>query len=109
MRTPKTADFFALGRLMADMNIKDDIKEAYSNKSTKTAYDIGFGLIMSILEKATQKKAEGQIYSFLASTCEKTEEELQNPDIFLDCLDEIFKSEEWRGLFTKVARWITSE
>lgn len=108
MRTPTTADFFSLGRILADMNVKDDIKRVSSMKD-KNSYDVGYELIMSIIEKATQRKIESQIYKFLADTCEKTEEDLQNPITFLDCIEEIFKSEEWRMLFTKVARLTTIE
>lgn len=110
MKTPTTSDFFALGRLFAMLNVKEDIKTIFKNKqSNNDAFEVGYELIMTILEKATAKNVEKEIYKFLAMVSEKTEAEMQNPEMFIDTIAEIKDSAEWRRLFMKASELIITK
>lgn len=100
--------FFEAMRLVASLDIKSDIKELVREQSEgvkKDQFTFGYELIMQVFEKAVQKKAENQIYSFLSMVLEKPEDEIRKQN-FVDLIDEILAVadlEAWKNLFTKVA------
>lgn len=107
MKTPNTSDLFALGRILAMLNVKDDIKEIAQKqnegKLSNSAFDVGYDLIMTILSKAVQKNVEKEIYTFLATVGECSANDLQDPSKFMGLIKEIIDSEEWRLLFRQAA------
>lgn len=109
-----TEIFFEAMRLVASLDIKNDVKNLVREQSEgekKDQFTFGYELIMQVFEKAVQKKAENQIYSFLSNVLEKPENEIREQN-FVDLIDEIIAVadlEAWKNLFTKVAGLIITK
>lgn len=109
-----TEIFFEAMRLVASLDIKNDVKNLVREQSEgekKDQFTFGYELIMQVFEKAVQKKAENQIYSFLSKVLEKPENEIREQN-FVDLIDEIIAVadlEAWKNLFTKVAGLIITK
>ena len=105
MRNLQTTDVFAAFRLISKIGVREEIREvakqAEANKGKKVQIDFGFDLMFGILEKATQKNAENEIYIFIADLlgCEPNEVAVMNPTKLFKCLLEVANVEEWKDFF----------
>lgn len=115
MRGLQTSDIVAAARLLTKIGLKEEIKEvarqAEENKNSenkKDKFDFGFDLIFGVIEKATQKNAEREIYTFIADLLECTPEEVEkmNPAKMLKALLEVANVEEWKDFFGYVRQLI---
>ena len=82
MRKLKTSDIFAFSRCLKAIGIKDEIKKISENSTNyKDITDAGFDLIYNLFDIATEKRAEKEIYKFLALPFEMQAEEVENMEI----------------------------
>ena len=74
MRNLQTSDFFEACSLLTKIGVRDEIRSvaerAEESKTKKVQIDMGFDLFFSILDKATQKNAEKEIYKFISNIFE---------------------------------------
>lgn len=109
MRSLKTSDLFSACRLLSAIGIRDEIKEvvnaAENSKSKKVQVDLGFDLLLGIIEKTAQGKAEIEIYKFIADLfeCEWEAVRDMDPVELLDTLEKIADIERWKAFFGRVA------
>lgn len=108
MRKLQATDIFAFCRVVNAIGIKEEIKEIAmkaTNLSDVNVEELGFNLIFAIFEKATQKKAEQELFEFFAGIFEmKTEEAMKlDPVDFLDRVMEAADVEKWKVFFRRVA------
>lgn len=118
MRGLQTSDIIAAARVLTKIGLKEEIKEvarqaeenknSKNNKNKKDKFDFGFDLIFGVIEKATQKNAEREIYIFIADLLECTPEEVEkmNPAKMLKALLEVANVEEWKDFFGYVRKLI---
>ena len=110
MRNLETRDIFAASRLLRKIGVREEIKavakEAEESKGKKVRFDMGFDLMLGILEKATTESAEVEIYKFIASLfeCEWEEVRSMNPITLFKKLEEVANFEEWKSFFGYVAK-----
>lgn len=110
MRNLRTSDLFAACRLLSKIGVRDEIKqvakEAEENKGKRIQFDLGFDLLLGIVEKATQEKAEIEIYKFIADLFECEWENVRDmkPTELLKQLEDVADIEEWKSFFGSVAR-----
>lgn len=116
MRKLKTTDVFAAARLIATIDIKEDVKRLLLMKKTmqevteedieKSIEDKGFELIYILFEKAVQKKSEKEIYNFLSEILEIPSEEVESYEPFelIDYIGETISLENWKSFFLRVAK-----
>ena len=112
MRHLQTTDIFEAFRLICKIGVREEIRkvaiQAEENKGKKIQIDFGFDLMFGILEKATQKNAEKEIYHFISGLLECNPEEVakMNPAKMLNSLLEVANIEEWKDFFGYVQRLI---
>lgn len=110
MRKLQATDLFAMARVVNAIGIKDEVKaiamkannvkELAENKES-----IGFELLFGIFEKATQKKAERELFEFFANIFEMPPQEVQSldPVDFVDKVIEAADVEKWKAFFSRLA------
>ena len=109
MRNLQTKDLFSAIRVLNKIGVREEIKDvakrADESKNQKTKIDMGFDLLFGILEKATQKQAETEIYNFIADIfeCGADEVSTMNPVELFSKLEEAACFEEWKSFFKHVA------
>lgn len=109
MRNLKTTDIFSLCRLLNKIGIREEIREvakqAEETKGNKIRFDMGFDLMFGIIEKATEEKAETEIYKFIADIFECEWETVRDMDPLelLEKLEEVAEFEKWKNFFKRVA------
>lgn len=109
MRNLQTSDLFAACRILNAIGVREEIrevaKEAAENKTKKVQFDMGFDLMFGILEKATQEKAETEIYKFIANLfeCEWTEVRDMDPIEMFEKLEAVADLEKWKNFFKRAA------
>lgn len=109
MRNLQTSDIFAFVRMIDEVGIKDKLKElvlSKNNISDLTAESFGYDIIFTLLEGASQKKAEQAIYEFFGNLFELTPEEVSKLDAvdFLEKVTQVADVEKWQSFFSSVAR-----
>ncbi len=109
MRELQTSDIFAFVRLINKIGIKDELKEKAIAPNTDIE-SLGYDLIFMVIEKASDEKAEKEIYSFFAPIFGNTEEELRTMDAieFLEKVTQVASLERWKSFFTSVAKLMKS-
>lgn len=111
MRNLETHDIFEAARLVKALGIKEELKkfcmDANSVKEITSA-SVGYDLLYIIFDKATEEKAEMQIYKFLSSFFEIEPEEIAklDPCEMLDKCLEVADVEKWKAFFSRVAKLI---
>lgn len=108
MRSLQTGDVFAFVRLIDEVGIKDQLKKLILSKDNIaeiTDESFGYDLIFTLIEGASQKKAEEAIYEFFAPIMEKEKDEIRqmDPVDFLNGIFEIADVEKWKDFFTSAA------
>ena len=109
MRNLQTHDLFAACRILNAIGVREEIrevaKEAAESKTKKVQFDMGFDLMFGILEKATQEKAETEIYKFIANLfeCDAEEVRVMDPIEMLEKLEAVADLEKWKNFFKRVA------
>lgn len=109
MRGLETRDLFSACRLLMKIGVREEIREvarkAEENKDKMIKTDMGFDLLFGIIEKATQEKAEEEIYKFIADLfgCEWESVRSMNPVEMLDKLEQVADLENWKSFFKRVA------
>ena len=109
MRSLRTSDIFSMCRLLSKIGVRDEIKEvaarAEENKGKNIQFDVGFDLIIGIIEKATTENSEKEIYIFIADLfeCEWEEVRDMDPVEMLDKLEEVTSIDKWKNFFKRVA------
>lgn len=82
MRKLKTTDIPAFCRCIKAIGIKDDVQKiAKEANSASDIWGMGFDLIWSIFDKATEVSGEKNIYEFLAGPFEMTAEQVADMDL----------------------------
>lgn len=112
MRNFITADLFAAGRIISELNVKEELRAVCQKSDTiADVWAAGYDLIYLLFEKAVTKKNESLIYEFLAGVMEITPEEVARYDL-LDLIEELTKgenAEKWKAFFTRLARLIKAQ
>lgn len=109
MRGLETRDIFSACRLLVKIGVREEIREvamkSEESKMKKVKADMGFDLLFGIIEKATQEKAEEEIYKFIASLFECDWESVRSMDPveMLDKLEQVADLEKWKNFFKRVA------
>ena len=110
MRKLKTADIFSATRLICAIGVREEVQEvakrAEESNTKKIKMDLGFDLFFGIIEKATKKESEKEIYMFIADIFECKWEEVRDMDPFvlMDKLEEVADLEKWKNFFKRVAK-----
>ena len=110
MRNLKTSDIFSACRLLYEIGVREEIREvarhAEENKGKRIQFDMGFDLLMGILEKATAEHAENEIYKFISNIfeCEWETVRDMDPIELLDKLEQVASIEKWKNFFKRVAK-----
>ena len=105
MRNLETQDIFAAVRLLSKIGVREEIKEvarqAEENKTKTVRFDMGFDLLLGIIEKATQENAEKEIYKFIANLFECDPEKVakMKPIELMKDLEKVANFEEWKDFF----------
>lgn len=82
MRKLKTSDIFAFSRCLKVIGIKDEFKKIAENGvNYKDAQSAGIDVIYNLFDIATEKKAEKELYKFLALPFEMSADEVENLEI----------------------------
>lgn len=111
MRKLKAHDLFAAARVIAEIGVKDEVKEICRKADDVTdVWAKGYDLVYTIFEKAVKERSEDLIFEFFAGVFEKPAEELKNGDAleFIEELTAPEAMEVWKAFFTKLAGLITS-
>lgn len=105
MRNLQTTDIFELARVVKKIGIKEQLKEIAQkvNEGTDT-YQLGFEIILSLIEKFSEKNSEEAFYEFLAPILEVASEEVGKMDPFelVESILKIASIEKWQS-FLKLA------
>lgn len=110
MRNLETRDIFSAVRLLNKIGVREEIKEvarqAEENKSNLIRFDMGFDLMMGIIEKAASENAEEEIYKFIADLleCDPDEVRKMNPITLMKNFEKVANFEEWKNFFDYVKR-----
>lgn len=110
MRNLETQDIFAAVRLLNKIGVREEIREvakqAEENKTKTIRFDMGFDLMMGIIEKASSENSEKEIYKFIANLfeCEWEEVRKMKPVTLFKNLEEVANFEEWKDFFGYVKR-----
>jgi len=102
MRNIKTTDLFELSRILKKMSLKEELKTLDIDLESKDKFEIKSSMMIEIMYIFLENmgSAEQEIFKFVSSISEIKEDELkENPDLFIDNLKEIFKSEGFGKLF----------
>lgn len=110
MRGLELQDVFAVARIIAKLDVANEIK-ALTDKIQKgevisTAAGVEF--VMTLLGKASAREVEKEMYSFIADVFELKIEDIRHmkPQALIDKFKE-GDAAEWRDFFTSVVRLIT--
>lgn len=112
IRGLQTEDLFKAWRLISKIGVREEIREvaarAEENKGKKVQFDMGFDLMFGILDKATQTKAENEIYIFIADLfgCAPDEVRTMPPLELFNNLGQVADFEEWKNFFVSLKRMI---
>lgn len=111
MRNLQTSDIFEACRVVKQLDLKDELLKAVriaqeDGKKDRTA--VGFDIIYTIFEKATEVKGEKALYTFISKLfeCKPSEVEVMDPVEMLDKLVEVASIEKWKAFFSRVAALI---
>lgn len=107
MRKLQSSDFFAFTRIIKKMGIRGEIKELTQTlgkaKDKETAEkEMQVELIMIFIENIGN--AETEIYKFVGSISEKTQEELKELDVFMESLQAIFEDKTIGSFFKRALK-----
>ena len=112
MRKLLTGDLFAAMRIVKASNAKEALKPVLKqiNKDAD-AEDVGIDVIMTLLECASDQKAEKAIYSFLSSPFEMEADDVANLPLndLLQNMKELAKENDLAGFFSQLSDLITSK
>lgn len=111
MRKLQTKDIFSAMRLIRKANLREEIKPIIimaANKEIKTE-DVGVEAVLTIIETFVEKKAENEIYNFLAGPFEIPAEEISDMDMmeFIEKLGELAKESDIKAFFTTLSSMMT--
>lgn len=111
-RKLQVTDLFEGARLIVKLGVREEIEDVakrIEEGKIKTArIDMGFDLFFGIMCKATEAKAENEIYAFLSNILECTPEEVgtMDPLKLFETLEEVASIEEWINFFKRVIKAI---
>lgn len=112
MRGLQTSDIFSAIRVLTKIGVREEIKEVAKKVEESNGkinkFDLGFDLMLGIIEKATEKRAEKEIYCFIADlfNCAPDEVRTMHPVKMFEQLLEVANIEEWKDFFGYVRRSI---
>lgn len=109
VRKMNTADLFNFLRLVKKIGIKDDLKgvvSKFSGEHKATQSEIGLDVAFAIMEVFADKKAEEEIYNFLAGPFQCKAEDIKNNDLAdtIQKITEIADVEMWKSFFKKATQ-----
>lgn len=113
MRNLKTTDIFAFSRLLSTIGIQEEFREIARQTEEKqkrtgknARFDLGFDLILSIMDKATTQTSETEIYKFLADIFECEWESIRDMDPIdlFDNLEKVADWKKWGNFFKRVVK-----
>ncbi|NLK94732.1 MAG: hypothetical protein GX275_06035 [Clostridiales bacterium] len=121
MRNLNTRDMFNAVRLIKELDIKDEIKNAAlkmtstqkieeetESKTEDNTKSVGFDMVFSLFEKAIDKNIELKLYEFLSGPLEVEKDEVGDMDPIDLCekIYEIADIQKWKDFLYKAARLI---
>lgn len=106
MRKLVTKDLFAMARIVAKMNVKDDLRAIATNSTGQSRLDVGIDFMLTLLCGASSQAVEKDIYVFLADVLESTPQDIaeSDPDVLIKRLTEDEGSKQWADFFSKLVR-----
>ena len=102
MRKLKTKDVPAFCRLLKAIGAKEEIKRICEEaNSARDAFGAGFELIYTLIELATESKAEGLVYEFLSGILEMPAEDIGDLDLpdFAGFMKQLAAENDLSGFF----------
>lgn len=112
MRALVTKDIFTMSRIITKMNIKDELRDIFSDRtdfdSENANLNLGIDTILMLMSKISDKSTEKEIYVFLADITEKTPADIEmgDPLLLIEELTSDDGAKQWKDFFTKVSRLI---
>lgn len=105
MRSLGNEDIFAIGRILSKANLKEEIKKI-SVGNEKDVEAIGFELIFTVFTNCSDKEAEEEIYSLLASLFEVEVEDVKKMDPIetFEKIKQVADWEKWKSFFSLGAK-----
>ena len=106
MRNLITKDVFSAMRLIKALDLKEEIKAISTKQESQES--LGFELLFTIFEKASEINAEKKLYEFLSGPLEMKASEIEKMDL-LEMVELVTKSidiENWKSFFTSVSTLI---
>lgn len=105
MRSLGNEDIFVIGRILAKANLKEEIKKI-SVGNEKDVEAIGFELIFTVFTNCSNKEAEEEIYSLLASLFEVEVEDVKKMDPIetFEKIKQVADWEKWKSFFSLGAK-----
>lgn len=105
MRNLQTKDLFNAMRIISAMGLRDTLKEL-NKKTYKSNMELGMELLITIFDKAVEKKSEKLIYEFLAGPfeCKASDVEVMDINDLLNNILEVAEPKAWRDFFQKLQR-----
>lgn len=106
MRNLQTKDLFSLVRVIKEIGVREEIKKVVIKQDIKNVNEIGIDLLFSIIERATEKKAESKIYEFISGPleCSPKEIETMDPLKLIESLSEVANINKWKDFLSKAAQ-----
>ncbi len=114
MRRLKTSDIFAFCRICTEAHVRDEVKAIAEviqrDGANADATQVGYDLILSIIERLGTAKAEQMVYEFLGSIWEMDAQAVANMDLttFSDTMrtwgSEYLDRDTLRGFFGSLSR-----
>ena len=108
MRKLETRDMFELARTVKKIGIKEELKNIAKEINEKgkelDTYEAGFDLVLSVIEKFSEKNSEQAFYEFLSGPFEVDPKEVETMEI-IDLIEGIFEMasiDKWKS-FLKIA------
>lgn len=108
MRSLKTKDLFSAVRLIKEIGVREEIKKVALEKGEKDANTVGFDLLFSIIEKATEKNTEQKLYEFLSGPFECEAKDVEEMDLLelLENITQVADINKWKDFLSKAAQLI---
>ena len=105
MRKLQNSDIFAFGRILTKANLKEEIKKI-SIGNEKDVEAIGFDLLFTVFTNCSDKEAEEEIYSLLASLFEVEVEDVKKMDPIetFEKIKQVADWEKWKSFFSLGAK-----
>jgi hypothetical protein len=106
-----TKDVFTMSRIITKANIKEELYRIVTDSDNTNKLSLGIDFALSIMAGISEEKTEKEIYKFLASVLECSEQDIEESDpmILIDRLTQDEGHEQWADFFSKVLKLTKKE